>query len=270
MNTSFVLELLLLPVSFPFLGGSLSALRTRNSILLFHRRGKLFLSVNGCIFDFGTIMVRTRGLSRALGKVIGRALGRENHRHSDDVPQTRRPITSTRRQREAVDVAEDSPDVTRDVFRHAEKAIDDAEGFSGGPHDPSVLTTYGEHVAERPELKQLKLSFHGRKVQKFGRPTPKIEGPIAATRLSPLIACLVDTGDRGLISAFVERWHKETSSFHLPIGEVTITLDDVASLLHLLIIGAFHSFETMHVDEGVLMLVELLEVFREEARAETV
>ena len=119
-------------------------------------------------------------------------------------------------------------------------------------------------------MKQLKLSFHGRKVQKFGRPTPKIEGPIAATGLSPLIACLVDTGDRGLISAFVERWHKETSSFHLPIDEVTITLDDVASLLHLLIIGAFHSFETMHVDEAVLMLVELLEVFREEARAETV
>ena len=46
-------------------------------------------------------------------------------------------------QREAADVAEDSPDVTRDVFRHAEKAIDDAEGFSGGPHDPSVLTAYG-------------------------------------------------------------------------------------------------------------------------------
>ena len=68
----------------------------------------------------------------------------------------------------------------------------------------------------------------------------------------------------------MERWHKETSSFHLPIDEVTITLDDVASLLHLLIIGAFHSFETMHVDEAVLMLVELLEVFREEARAETV
>ncbi|KAL5177651.1 Protein MAIN-LIKE 1 [Glycine soja] len=79
----------------------------------------------------------------------------------------------------------------------------------------------------------------------------------------------IDTGARGVISAFVERWHKETSSFHLPIGELTITLDDVASLLHLPIIGAFHSFEPLHVDEAVLMLVELLEVSGEEARAET-
>jgi len=115
----------------------------------------------------------------------------------------------------------------------------------------------------------LKLISHGRKVQKFGRPAPEIEGLVAATGLSPLIACLVDTGDRGLISAFVERWHKETSNFHLPVEELTITLDDVASLLHLPIIGAFYSFEPLHVDEAVLMLVELLEVSGEEARAKT-
>ena len=46
-------------------------------------------------------------------------------------------------------------------------------------------------------------------------------------------------------------------------------LDDVASLLHLPIIGAFHNFEPLHVDEAVIMLVELLEVSHEEARAET-
>jgi len=84
-----------------------------------------------------------------------------------------------------------------------------------------------------------------------------------------LIACSVDTGDRGLISTFVERWHNETSSFHLPVGEVTITLDDVVSLLHLPIIGTFHTFEPLHIDEAVLMFVELLEVSGEEARAET-
>ncbi|KAH1209844.1 Protein MAIN-LIKE 1 [Glycine max] len=98
---------------------------------------------------------------------------------------------------------------------------------------------------------------------------PEIEGLVAGTRLSPLIACSVDTGDQGLISAFMERWHKETNSFHLPIGELMITLDDVASLLHLPVIGAFHSFKPLLVDEAVLMLVELLEVSGEEARAET-
>ena len=116
----------------------------------------------------------------------------------------------------------------------------------------------------------MKISSDGRKVQKFRRLTTKIEGLVATTGLSPLIECSLDTGDRGLISAFVKRWHKEMASFHLPVGEVTITLDDVASLLHLPIIGAVHSFEILHVDEVVLMLVELLEFSGDEARAKTV
>ena len=72
------------------------------------------------------------------------------------------------------------------------------------------------------------------------------------------------------MSTFVERWHKETSSFHLPVGEVTITLGDVASLLHLPITSAFHSFELLHVDNVVFLLIELLEVSFEKARAETI
>ena len=72
------------------------------------------------------------------------------------------------------------------------------------------------------------------------------------------------------MSTFVERWHKETSSFHLPVGEVTITLDDVASLLHQPIIGAFHIFEQLHVDDVVVTLVELLEVSIAEAKVETI
>ena len=92
-------------------------------------------------------MVRTRGLGRALGRVIGRALGREDYHDSDDVPQRRRPTASALRQQEAAPVVEDALDVTEDVHAHAEKAVDDAEGFSGGPHDPSVLIDYGDHVA---------------------------------------------------------------------------------------------------------------------------
>ena len=53
------------------------------------------------------------------------------------------------------------------------------------------------------------------------------------------------------------------------MGEVSITLDDVTSLLHLPIVGAFHTFEPLHVNEDVLMLVELLEVSEEVVRAET-
>ena len=54
------------------------------------------------------------------------------------------------------------------------------------------------------------------------------------------------------------------------MGELTITLDDVACLLHLPITGALHRFEPLGVDEVVLLLTELLEVSGKEARAETV
>ncbi|KAH1253886.1 Protein MAIN-LIKE 1 [Glycine max] len=154
-----------------------------------------------------------------------------------------------------------------------EAAEDEHQGFLGGPSDPSVLTLYADHVAcsvwtgeERPELK---LSSHGRKVHSLGRLVPAIEGLIAGTGLSPLIACSVDTGDRGLLSAFVGRWHQETSSFHLPVGELTITLDDVSLLLHLPVIGDLHAFQPLHVDDAVQMLVDLLMVSTESARVET-
>jgi len=93
------------------------------------------------------IMVRTRGLGRALGRVIGRALGREDHHDSDDVPQWRRPTTSARKQWEAAPIVEDEPVVVGDVHAHGADAGHDAEGFLGGPRDPSVVTEYGDHVA---------------------------------------------------------------------------------------------------------------------------
>ncbi|XP_021772713.1 protein MAINTENANCE OF MERISTEMS-like [Chenopodium quinoa] len=40
-----------------------------------------------------------------------------------------------------------------------------------------------------------------------------------------------------LISTFVERWHPETNSFHLPFGEMTITLHDVSYILSTPITG---------------------------------
>lgn len=45
--------------------------------------------------------------------------------------------------------------------------------------------------------------------------------------------CSLTMLDAPLLTAFVERWHKKTSSFHLLFGEMIITLDDVSSLFHL-------------------------------------
>ncbi|KAH1201852.1 Protein MAIN-LIKE 1 [Glycine max] len=251
------------------------------------------------------IMVKTRGLGCDVGRVVGRGLGKGNGDDSDGAPQRRRLTASTRRQRVPVIVTDDvaavptdSPVVpeaepvvvgdesmvdagTQDTGSEtdsqdigAEDAADEAEGFPGGPRDPSMLTEYAEHVAASlwsgEERLELKLSSHGRKVHKLGMPVPTIEEMVARTRLSHLIACLVDTGDRGLIFSFVERWHRETSTFHLPVGEVSITLDDITSLFHLSIVGDFHAFQPLHINEAMLMLVELLMVSPEVVMAKTV
>ncbi|XP_028217226.1 protein MAIN-LIKE 1-like [Glycine soja] len=245
-------------------------------------------------------MVKTKGLGRALGRVVARGLGRgEDGDDTDDAPQHRRPTASAHRRWVLVIIDDvvhvvpvDSPAVpeAKVVVAGDEPMVDAAtpntgaetdsqdigdepEGFPGGPRDLSVLTEYADHVAasvwsgqERPELK---LSSHGWKVHHLGRLVSAIEDMVAGTGLSPLIACYIDTGDRGLISSFVERWHWETSSFHLPVGEISIMLDDIAALLHLPIVGALHDFQPLCTDEAVLLLVELLMVSPEVAMVET-
>ncbi|KAH1194293.1 Protein MAIN-LIKE 1 [Glycine max] len=177
------------------------------------------------------IIVRTRGFGRTLDRVVGKALGREDNRS---------PKAKAHCIRTAAPVAEDVhhvDDTVDKVFQQPQEEVD-TQGFPGRPHDTSVLTGYADHVAiivwNGEERLELKLYSHGRKVQKFGRPAVEFEGLVAATRLSLMIACSLNTSNQGLISAFADRWHKDTSSFHLPVGKVTITLDDglFASSVH--------------------------------------
>ena len=44
-------------------------------------------------------------------------------------------------------------------------------------------------------------------------------------------------GNGVLLTTLTERWHSETSSFHLPIGEATLTLEDVWNILRIPIHG---------------------------------
>jgi len=124
-----------------------------------------------CVIDL-QIMVRTRGLGRALGHITDRGVGRGDRDDSDDAPQRRRPTASARRQRVPVIATHDesvvpAPDVDADIFLDdsmapadvedivadilvntgAHVAEDEHEGFLGGSSDPSVLTQYTDHVA---------------------------------------------------------------------------------------------------------------------------
>jgi len=73
-----------------------------------------------------------------------------------------------------------------------------------------------------------------------------------------------------MVRALCERWHTETSSFHLPVGEMTITLDDMYNLLHIPIQGCMLDHdEVMDRDCGIDLMSRLLGMSDAAARAES-
>ncbi|KAK2415979.1 protein MAIN-LIKE [Trifolium repens] len=116
-----------------------------------------------------------------------------------------------------------------------------AGGYLGGPTDLSLLPSFGKHVANALWKGQLKERFlrcmnNGKKVMDFDLPSSKLDWfwkVVNASGLRPLLKMNYPYVDWGLLTAFTERWQPETGTFHLPVGEMTITLDDVSCLLHI-------------------------------------
>jgi len=102
------------------------------------------------------------------------------------------------------------------------------------------------------------LVSHGRKFNKFGIPCPQVYAIVENSGLLPLCRIAYEVLDKGLITTFVERWYQDTNSFHLPVGEMTITLDDVSSILHLPIVGQFPTYDALNHNVAKNMLMELL------------
>ncbi|XP_068466691.1 protein MAIN-LIKE 1-like [Phaseolus vulgaris] len=104
----------------------------------------------------------------------------------------------------------------------------------------SLLINYEDHVARQLcdalDYGELKVVSHGRKINKLGTLHERIKVAVDMCGLGGLVHASYENLDRGLLCAFVEWWLAETNTFHLPIGEMSITLD-VSNLLHLPIVG---------------------------------
>lgn len=126
----------------------------------------------------------------------------------------------------------------------------------------------------KQERRALKVVSNGKKQDKFidirYHLPAQIDHWINISGLRPLRRCSLHMIDGNMISAFAERWHAETSSFHLPFGEMTITLDDVRGLLSIPCTGEFFTPPAnVNEDLAIAAAVELLGVTYDEAVTET-
>lgn len=66
---------------------------------------------------------------------------------------------------------------------------------------------------------------------------------IGATGLYHIIYTPKSWENLDMLTALAKRWHSEMSTFHLPIGEMTVTLEDVYRILRLPIIGELVQYD---------------------------
>ncbi|RWR84948.1 serine/threonine-protein phosphatase 7 long form [Cinnamomum micranthum f. kanehirae] len=113
----------------------------------------------------------------------------------------------------------------------------------------------------------LKCLSHGQKVpllqlNEFDR----FRELVSRFRLAPLVIASYRSVNKIIVLGFVERWQPETNTFHMPFGEMTITLDDVASILGIPVMGQIVSYnERMAYEEAQALLLDALGVEPAEA-----
>ncbi|KAG5548698.1 hypothetical protein RHGRI_014149 [Rhododendron griersonianum] len=90
---------------------------------------------------------------------------------------------------------------------------------------------------------------------------------VTASGLLPLVGITYKYSNYVLVSAFVERWHPETSSFHFRFGEMTITLDDVPYLIGVPVEGLAVHAEVHGKEDCVALLRRWLGVTKRNAKA---
>ncbi|XP_019430582.1 PREDICTED: serine/threonine-protein phosphatase 7 long form homolog [Lupinus angustifolius] len=111
------------------------------------------------------------------------------------------------------------------------------EHIGPGPINPSLLTLQKDHVSTNI-WNGGEVTFRAR--YNFWHNLPS--APVLEVIRNTAFGHILDIGtieiNNHLITALVERWRPETHTFHLPVGECTVTLEDVAYQLGLPINGA--------------------------------
>ncbi|XP_008228770.1 PREDICTED: serine/threonine-protein phosphatase 7 long form homolog [Prunus mume] len=178
---------------------------------------------------------------------------------SSSRPNRQHPTASTRRQRAAPqDHIEDTTEVEDVVPTHDSNVDTEVEDVAAtqdsnvevhaeptepsrvGPIDPSLLTSFKTHIAAAIwNTKCMSKTSTIREWNWWVNPNNGIfKGYIQRFGLEHLIKCSYRNAEKIVVSTFVERWHPETNTFHMPFGEMTITLDDVSSILGIHVSGA--------------------------------
>ncbi|KAH0725677.1 hypothetical protein KY284_001542 [Solanum tuberosum] len=114
-----------------------------------------------------------------------------------------------------------------------------------GPIDRTLLLSQHEHISEWLWKGEISFSSLMRTVHMndawnlfyLHRPHGRVEEILRRSGLYDVVCVGRMQYDRALVPAMVEHWRPETHCFHLPFGEVTITLQNVQVLFGLRIDG---------------------------------
>ncbi|KAL0007448.1 hypothetical protein SO802_008950 [Lithocarpus litseifolius] len=125
-----------------------------------------------------------------------------------------------------------------------------------GPIDDLVLTLQPNHRSEAIWNGQDSVSLTCRaRSEEFSNREPMVDDRVVdiikALGLEGLLRIPGREIDHGFITALVERWRPETHTFHMPHGEITITLQDVEVLLGLPVDGDAVTGSTQKTWEAV-------------------
>ena len=120
------------------------------------------------------------------------------------------------------------------------------------------------------KVRVVKAINHGNKILSLGRPNENQNwfwGPLRESGLHDLVYLGYTIMPHALLMTLCERWHSETNTFHMPLREMTVTLDDAACLTHLQIEGRMlsHGKKTLR-HEACALLVRHLGVSQTEAK----